>query len=548
MAADVAVRSPTLVEQVAAARPVRSDWYSWQIREAAPALAARQAKVPERAGYVTGIPRGGMNEYTSAMGTSTQTDRRSLMQELYEAYLACPWSWASVNAIARTITAGGLVMDWDRDDGEGDQQQPDKPPQVLALERLIGFCNPTSDIRQLLRNVITDLEVFGDAYIEVSWVGDIPVALYNLDCPTTTPVADEHGIITKYVQVTEFGQRAEFEPREVIHIALDAPRSGVFGISATQAALLPITGWLFAASCGKEMFRKGLPSIFHVDFPQGMSDGDINRWVSQHMARNVGPRNMGRPVVTKNGGKIVELQFGKVADVLLFKDQCRDEIVAGYGVPPAKAGIIESGNIGGGTGEDQNRTFQVNTCQPTAELVLEKLNFHLAKQGFKVTGWHLKFKDIDLRDSQTIEVIRDSRLRNGSWTLNRYRAEIGEPPVAGGDDAVLVDRQNLVLWAQMRDMSQAMIDSKGSAPLAIAGPAPPAPGQGPEPDGDQDDDTGKDQQQGRGQGKAAPAGKPTAGRKAPAGKPAAEPDEAWRIRYAAYQARLSEALRDLPAA
>src|SRR6202453_3576679 len=130
MAADVAVRSPTLVEQVAAARPVRSDWYSWQIREAAPALAARQAKVPERAGYVTGIPRGGLNEYMSALGTSTQTDRRSLLQELYEAYLACPWAWASVNAISRTITAGGLVMDWDRDDGEGDQEQPDKPPEV----------------------------------------------------------------------------------------------------------------------------------------------------------------------------------------------------------------------------------------------------------------------------------------------------------------------------------------------------------------------------------------------------------------------------------
>jgi hypothetical protein len=513
-------RRSALVERVAAERAASRRVIEGRIVQAP---AAADPKVPERAGYVTGIPRGGLNEYSSALGTSTQTDRRSLLQELYEAYLACPWAWASVNAISRTITAGGLVMDWDRDDGEGDQEQPDKPPEVLALERLIGFTNPTSDIRQLLRNVIADLLVFGDAYIEVSWVGKIPVALYNLDCPTTTPITDEHGQITAYKQVTEFGQTASFDPHEVIHIALDAPRSGVFGISPTQGALLPITAWLFAASCGKEMFRKGLPPLLHIDFPAATSDTDIRRWTAQHMARNVGPRNIGQPITTKNGGKVVELQFGKVSDVLEFKNQCRDEIVSEYGVPPSKAGIIESGNLGGGTGESQDRTFHINTCDPIAGLVLEKLNFALAKNGFKVTGWHMKFREVDYRDSVTIEGIRDTRLRNGSWVLNRYRTEIGEPPVDGGDDAVLVDRQNLVLWSDMKAMSTAMVASKGAGP-AIAAPPPsgeiPASGEELAPD-DKDDDTD-------------PADGPP------------KPGENWLGRYGEYRKRLAEALRVLP--
>jgi hypothetical protein len=41
-----------------------------------------------------------------------------------------------------------------------------------------------------------------------------------------------------------------------------------------------------------------------------------------------------------------------------------------------------------------------------------------------ISGWHLKFKDVDFRDSKTIEEIRDMRRRNGSWTLDRYRADI----------------------------------------------------------------------------------------------------------------------------
>jgi hypothetical protein len=418
------------------------------------------AKIPERRGYEYGVPPGGLNEVNSSVGAVTQTDRRSLMGQLFEAYLACPWAWASVNTIARTITAGGLVSEWDNDDGEGDQDAPDKPAEVVALEGLLKYCNPTEDIRQILRNVITDLEVFGDAFVEVVWWGSQPVALYNLDSPSMSPLADEHGTITGYVQVTDLGQRASFEPRDVIHISLDAPRSGVFGISPTQAAMLPITSWLFAASTGKEMFRKGLPPTVHADLPANNSPADINRWRAQVAQQNIGPRNIGVPWTTKGGALLKELQSGKITDVQAYKDQARDETIACYGVPPAKLGIIESGNLGGGTGESQDKTFRVNTCQPIAELVLEKINFHLGLQGFGVTGWSLKFGDVDMRDSKTVEEIRDLRLKNGSWTLNKYRTEIGEPATDGGDDAILMDRQNLVRWADMDAMSKAGVAFK----------------------------------------------------------------------------------------
>jgi len=502
-------------------------------------------KTPERAGFEYGIPREGLNEYNTGVGASTQTDRRSAMQELYESYLSCPWAWACVNAIARTVTAGGLVTDWDSDDGEGDQAQPDKPPEVLALERLLTYINPREDIRQLLRSTISDLLVFGDAFIEVVWVGSVPVALYTLDCPSTTPIADEHGTVTGYVQVTDYGQRATFEPREVIHLSLDAPRSGVLGVSPTQAALLPITTWLFCEATVKETFRKGNPPNLWADMPAGMSVGEQNRWLAQHAAKNLGPRNIGVPVVTKGGAKVTELQQGKIQEYLATLDQSRDMILAAYGVPPAEATVIEAGNLGGGTGESQRKTFLINTCQPIAELVLEKLNFHIVKIGFGIGGWRLKFGEVDMRDSKVIEDIRDSRLRNGSWTLNRYRTEIGEPPTEGGDAAVLVDRQNLVLWRDMEAFSTAGVAFKlkgtalepgepaAGAPVTLekpepapvptalapfAGTPPPEPGREP-------------------QGGEQPAGKES-WPEVPGSL-----TETWQR---AYRARLAEALRELP--
>jgi hypothetical protein len=428
------------------------------VTEAAPRALAPQA-TPERSGFEYGIPSGGMTETRQGMGASTQTDRRSLMQQLYEAYLACPWSWAAVNAIARTATAGGMVTDWDGDDGEGDKEAPAKPDNVLALERLFQFCNPREDIRQLMRGVITDLSVFGDAFLEVVWVGNVPVALYSLDCPSMFPIADEHGTISGYKQVTEFGQRADFEPRDVIHISLDSPRSGIFGVSPTQAALLPITAWLFAAATSKEVFRKGNPPHIHVDFPANSGQPEINRWDAMYMARNVGPRNIGVPITTKGGAKINELKQGSVVEYIDFLNQKRDEVLATYGVPPAEAGVIESGNLGGGTGESQHKMFMTNTVSPIAELVLEKINFHIVKMGFGITGWHAKFRDVDMRDSKTVEEIRDLRVRSGLWTLDRGRADIGEPAVPGGDQAMLAEKAFVLRWADMEAASQAHVAS-----------------------------------------------------------------------------------------
>jgi HK97 family phage portal protein len=461
------------------------------------------------------------------MGAATQTDRKTLMVELYEAYISCPWAWSSVQAIARTITAGGLVTEWQSDDGEGDQQVPDKPDNVLALEALLAFCNPQQNIRQLCRNFIADLLVFADAYIEVVWVGNRPVALYNQDSPTTTPVADEHGNITKYVQVTDYGKKVEFEPREIIHVSLDSARPGIVAVSPMQAALGPITAWLFAQATGKETFKKGLPPEIHVDFPAATQETDIRKWRDQHMTRNVGAKNIGTPITTKGGAGVKELQASRIDAVFKGKDQARDEILSIFGVPPAEAGVIESGNLGGGTGDSQHRTFQINTCGPISELVAEAFSYSLAVVAFGITDWMLRFGEVDYRDSKVVEDIRDTRLRNGAWTLNKYRQEIGEPPVDGGDEAVLIDRQNLVLWADLAEMSKANIayKNKGTAQPGQPGqPGAPGPGQRdgqPEPaepvqPGDE----------------PAPDGKPT--------------ETLRRGQVAAYRARLAEALRHMP--
>jgi HK97 family phage portal protein len=440
------------------------------VAEAEPVTTAPAGPTPAQAarrGYEYGIPRGGTTEYNQG-GGDLGSDRRELLEQLYQVYTTCTWASACVDAIARTVTAGGLYIDWAQDDQEGDRKAPTRPPEVQRLQQLIDYCNPYEDMQQLLRGMVTDLEVAADAYLEVVWFLGEPIALYSLDAASMRIISDPHGVVTQYVQITDDGQRAVFEPDEIIHISMDTPRSGLHGTSPTEKALLPITTWLYASGLLKETLRKGDPPTLHVDFPESMTEGAIKRWLQQFRVRFLGPKNKGEPVVTVGGGKVVELQPSKIPDLHASKDQARDEILSEYGVPPALVGVIESGNLGGGTGDSQRKTFLTNTCGPIGALILEKLNFHLTKRGFGIDGWALKLREVDMRDSLTIEQIRDLRIRNGLWLLNRGRADIGEPPVDGGDDAVLIDRQNLVLWKDIAIMSKAML-AKTAAPGLSAG-------------------------------------------------------------------------------
>ena len=460
----------------------------------------------ERKGYEYGI-----SVYGQEVASTMQNERRIEMEQMFQAYLACTWSSACVDVISRSITAGGLEVFLRKQPDMG--EIPDDPPNVLELRALIEYCNEHEDMIQLLRRCITDLLIFGDAYIEVVWAMGRPVALYVLDPVTMTINSDPHGNIEEYVQNLDGQHVAHFEPHEVVHISMDSPRGGLYGVSPTQKALLPITAWLFTEALIKECFRRGDPPVVHVDHTAGTKDTDLTRFLNKYLTQNIGPKNIGTPMITVGGAVVKELSQRKVTDYIAASKQLRDEIVSTYGMLPGKVGIIESGNIGSGTGEAQDKTYRINTTIPIANLVLEKLNFHLVKRGFEIIDYEVRFKEIDMRDSEVVERIRDMRVRNGTYVLNRARDEIGEPPVPGGDEAVLVDRQNLVLWDDMAAYSAAGILGRGKSnvdpdaldikhgikdgvdtiappepppPVAMnpdGTPAPPGSSQGSNPDG-----------------------------------------------------------------
>ena len=444
------------------------------IEEATPTVKPPKQQKLSRQGYVQGVPIGGATVSQPGTGTSGLIDRADYLDQLMQAYLACPHASASVDVIARTITAGGIQCRPNTDSYRSDQVNTDrdvpKPTkQILEIQQLLAYVNPNEDIRQLMRGVITDLLIFGDAYTEVVYISGKPAALFMLDPQTMSVQCDKHGMVTGYHQKMQNGLEADFAPHEVIHVKFDAPGSGLYGVSPTNKCILPITTWLFTSALLKETMKKGDPLRAWVDWPIAMSEPEMKRFQQQYAIRNMGAANIGNLLETKGGTQLKELGQNQLAHWMQIKQQCRDEIYTGYGVPPSKVGVIEAGNLGAGTGTSQDRMFNVNTCGPIGEIVLEKFTFHLLYEAYGITDWHLAFGQVDWRDDMIIEQIADLRVRNGRWTINESRAVIGQPPVDGGDTAFIVDRQAIVLYEDLNDYSKASVSAVAAKGVSDAG-------------------------------------------------------------------------------
>jgi hypothetical protein len=423
-------------------------------------LEGRKPKALTRLGYAEGVPNGGAT--ATQPGDSWQGDssnRQARMDQLLGLYVNCYPVSVAIDVIAKTATAGGLTPRPIRDINSPVELKQKAPPGVVAVTKLLRYVNPSMDARQLMRGVLTDMYIYGDSFTEVVYLKGAPLALYPLDPSTITVLTDDHGDPTGYYQQTKRNKIAKFALQQVIHVRFDAPGNTIYGLSPIEKLILPVTTWIFGASLLRMTFMKGDPLRAHVDWPIALPDVERQRFQDQYRTKNLGLQNIGALLETKGGATVQELGTNNIAVWRNNQADVRDEILSGLGVPRSKAGVSQPGGLGGGLGVSEDRNFRINTIGPAQELVLEKFSFSLLYQAYGVEDWALFFGTVDWRDDYILEQIRDMRIRNGVWSINRARADVGEPSIPGGDVAVLVDRQNMVV---IRDL-----DALSAANLAV---------------------------------------------------------------------------------
>lgn len=264
----------------------------------------------------------------------------------------------------------------------------------------------------------------GDTFIEVAYneaTKNIPAGLYFIP---------PHKLqwFTDTAQWGYVGGKTRFETEELIHVSKPDPWDDIWGKSPIDSIARSLTLDILAWQFNRDFFKSGIHprGIFKYD-PTVVSQEAYDKNTATMEATM---QNNPRGNLFMYGGEYVDIGLSnKDMEFSALTDRVRDRILGVYGVPPHKVGIIESGNLGGGTGESQDLNFWKK----------RKGEIKLFEDGFNNvlgrTGWDeiFRFGEVDLENKKLRAETEDIRIKNNSSKINDVRAGYGEEPVEWGD-------------------------------------------------------------------------------------------------------------------
>jgi HK97 family phage portal protein len=349
-------------------------------------------------------------------------------KQLEALYRKESWVRAAIDVIKRTATSNGYRLVAKNTKELVDPQSKKFSPVVNLLEHP----NPYDTLEEIMAEVVVDLHIYGDAYIEIvkDKAGN-PVALYNIYAPSIRVKVDEHGTVLGYVQkpmgLLSSGKPVEFEAEDIAHFRLTNPGNEVYGLSPLESLSLPIETDLYAQDYNRNFFKNHATPRLHVDLGN-CTLGQLKRVRTYFNAEFKGGANAHKTIVTEGGAKITPI--GVNPNDMEFLNQrkfSRDEICAVLSVPPMKLGIFE--DVNRASALEADKSFKSEKIIPLQRLIAKKINSVIISK-FNKIGEKVKFEfvEVDLRDAKEQAQIDKIDIESNVVTPDEVRRKRGYPP------------------------------------------------------------------------------------------------------------------------
>jgi len=353
--------------------------------------------------HITGLP-------TSIEGILPDIDFE-IFNQMYE---QTSFVRAVVGVICKAVTARGYSL--------SPAKANTNPNNAEILQEFFANCNPNDTLLEILDDIARDVYVFGNAFLEIVYGADgKPRELWNLDATSMRVQADEHGSITGYIQAPRSQSgKVEFKPREVLHFKLGTKGATLYGLSPLASLILPVTVDKYAQIYNRAFFISGA-KIRGAFIMKDATPEQVERNREYMAARAKNPDLAHSDLVLEGDIEFKQISTTqKDMEFLELREFTRNEILAVYGVPPSKVSIIETGNIGAGTGEHQTATFYDETISPFQMRLAEKLTKHIIRQGFGINDWSFQFNKRAIDEKDQAEIF-SLYLQNGVFSPDEVR-------------------------------------------------------------------------------------------------------------------------------
>lgn len=358
-------------------------------------------------------------------------DTRVSYSMLEQVYKKESWVRASVDVIVRTATSNGWrlvpVAGIDEEKKAVLRKDMARNENVKRLVKLLEQPNDYDTFTDITSEIITDLHIYGDAYLEVvrDKATKLPVAIFNVYCPSMRVRVDEHGAILGYIQKMNWNKGAEFELYQIIHFRLINPGSEVYGLSPLESLIIAVETDLYAQSYNKDFFKNDATPRLHVDLGN-CTLPQLKRMREYWRTVYKGKGNAHKTIVTEGNAKITPIGTApKDMEFLNQRKFNRDEILAVLGVPPIMVGVVESSNRA--NSKEQANAFKTEKIIPLQKMISAKLNKSLIAEF--TDKYRFKFAELDLRDALDAAKIDQIDLDAGVRSIDEVRRDRGLPPL-----------------------------------------------------------------------------------------------------------------------
>jgi len=332
----------------------------------------------------------------------------------YNLATGSPLVMSAINAIARPISSADIV-------GIQKKKHEENEAEIETLNAIMEEPNPNQDAEEFKFQAIMSGLITGNLYYEF--------ADNAFGYPASIYIHEPYNIKQPQPGVYEHRDGTKFAPGSIVHKKCWNPLSSNIGMSP----LVPIiTAMMLDSTIVKNNMgyydSNTLKGILNIDkdVPQSAANDEIAR-----IRETV--KEMKR---TGQEGHLIAYATTFQAITSNNKDMMTPDMmeelvkrIGGvYGVPPAKVMRIDSGNIGGGTGESQADTMNETNEFWANYLLVGPLKRALVN-AFDFKDTTLGITNLTKKDDLNLAQLNTEYMKNSSTTINEIRRSRGEEPI-----------------------------------------------------------------------------------------------------------------------
>lgn len=359
-----------------------------------------------------------MEEYAWALTTPDKT--LGDLQTYYQAFDKNVWVRRCCMVTCDEILATGFKIN----NPNKTQVNYERVNYLTDLFNAPGGKYAEETFSSLIKQIVPSFKVTGDAFIEVNHDKVFDNVPNGFKFIPTELMGYDHNVGAWCIRNTGY----IFEPENLIHIYEPKIqiRGSKWGTSLIDTIAQNITLEVLGMKHNRDIFENnGLDPRAVLSFDKDLKP----QQVKDNIFRLKKQKNK-KGVITGQGLNYQQTNnSNKDMEFLELIRYSRDCIITMFGVPPAKVDIIETANLGTGSGESQDKNF-AKVINSNCQVIENAFNKNLGRSGFEEV---FEFIREDHENKLNRAEIEDKQLRNGTTFINEVRSGYGLPPVDWGN-------------------------------------------------------------------------------------------------------------------